>query len=163
MMKYTFSVFAVCIVLSLLVGCRPSGRGSQLKTEYVEGVVTLDGKTLAGAIITFNPVDAPNGESAGGVTDQSGKYKLTSMNGATEKGAIAGEYVVTVLKVEVDLFEPDGKTPTTRDTFKGKPEELVTVQRYVIPAAYRGTDSSPLRVTVQQGKNNIPLELKTSP
>jgi len=80
------------------------GPGSPVK---VEGVVTLDGKPLPGATVTFAPVEG--GRPASGRTDADGSFRLTTFR--SDDGALPGEYKVIVLVGE----EPDeqlvGKNP----------------------------------------------------
>jgi hypothetical protein len=62
----------IVLVLTLsLVGCGPKG----LQTYFVEGIVTLDGKPLDGAIVTFTPAErTAENMTAGGQTNGEGKY-----------------------------------------------------------------------------------------
>lgn len=59
----------------------------------VSGSVTLDGKTVAGAAVTFTSSDGKH--IASGMTDDAGNFTLNSPNGP---GAYAGSYKVTVAK-----------------------------------------------------------------
>src|SRR5262245_14538073 len=81
------TALAVVIALGGLVGCGG--------TSKVEGVVTLDGKPVEGAVVTFVPTD-DKGTTPVGQTDSSGKFTLTT-NG--KPGAKSGDYKVTVTKV----------------------------------------------------------------
>jgi hypothetical protein len=58
-------------------------------------VVTLDGKPLSWATITFNPIGGA-GRSASGLSDDDGNFQLTTLR--TNDGAAPGEYKVTVTK-----------------------------------------------------------------
>ncbi len=80
------SVATLCAIL--IAGC--SG-GSTLRTESVEGVVTLDGQPVAEATVMFVPVTEGQGLSATGMTDAKGVYRLTAANkgGATAQAAPA--------------------------------------------------------------------------
>lgn len=75
-----------------------AGCGGEGKTIKVAGVVTLDGKPLSGATVTFIPVG--EGRAASGMTDADGNFRLTTFR--TEDGALAGEYKVTVAVTEAD-------------------------------------------------------------
>ena len=78
--------------LFFVIGCGPSGP----TTQPVSGTVTVGGAPLANATVTFTP-KTPDGtlETAGGNTDESGKYTLyTGIQG--KPGAMAGVYIVKV-------------------------------------------------------------------
>jgi hypothetical protein len=107
----------------------------------VEGLVTLDGRPLPGARITFHPDAA--GPVAYGVSLSDGSYRLKT--GAKESGLEPGGYRVTVFALEVveDAEEKAGP--------------LLTPDVYGDPA------KTPLRVQVAPGVNQIPLPLEASP
>src|SRR5260370_18785229 len=84
------SVFFVAILTT--VGC---GKGNVTK---VEGVVTLDGKPLPGATLSFVPVG--EGKPAFGRTDNVGSFRLTTFR--TDDGALPGEYQVVIVVEEAD-------------------------------------------------------------
>jgi hypothetical protein len=84
-------------VLSLLycVGCSES-----LPVAPVSGTITFEGRPLAGAGITTQPIarDSPNpGAGSFGVTDEEGRYELELVKPA-RKGAIIGEHRVMIEK-----------------------------------------------------------------
>jgi hypothetical protein len=149
-MKNLSLVFSICC----LIGFAVSGCGKKIDTNYVEGVVKLDGQPLAGASITFIPV-AENGESAGGFSDDNGTYRLTSTYGDGGKGAFVGDYVVTVTKSKtVRLEKPiqyDDGSVTTETT------------EHILPAIYRDRTKSPLKFTVVKGKNKFDIDLSVKP
>ena len=72
--------------LIVAVGC-----GSKLSP--VNGVVTLDGKPVAGATVTF--VTSDGKMSATGYTDDSGSFSLSA---GSQLGAYPGDYKVVVVK-----------------------------------------------------------------
>jgi hypothetical protein len=84
---------SVCgITLLLLAGCARS------RVEFVEvhGKVTMNGKPLAGVIVTFYP-ETESKEAlpfARGKTDAAGNYSLATLDG--RQGAIAGKHRVVV-------------------------------------------------------------------
>ena len=91
MMRRTLCLIAAALVVA---GCGPKGPDVQ----FVEGVVTLDGKPLDGAAVAFVPVDKA-GISAAGKTDADGRFRLNATQGKKYgKGTVVGEYVVTVTK-----------------------------------------------------------------
>jgi hypothetical protein len=154
MKHFIFCALALCVILT---GCSPSG--SRIKTEYVEGTVSVDGTPLPEATITFSPA-AEGGESASGYSDTNGKYTLSSTNGDTGKGAVAGDYKVTVSKVAVTVLEK-GDPKAKKDPRTG--EELLTQTEQLAHNVYLKADTTPLKVTVAKGKNKLDLELKSKP
>ena len=94
---------AVSILVTVgivLTGCSNS---SQLPTYRVTGTVTLQGKPVAGAAITFVPT-GQEGEAASAITDSEGKYALTTWQAGD--GARPGEYRVKVSKQEQIAVDP---------------------------------------------------------
>jgi hypothetical protein len=152
---------ATCAVA--MTGC-PGGGGEVLDTQYVEGVVTLDGEPVPGATVTFVPVSGGQGVSATGATDPSGVYKLTAVGtgeATAEAGAgtLAGEYYVGVVKTKIE-------TPMTEEEAEEKGVEYVASERsespevtHVVPQKYNNPKESGIKVTVKEGKNDIPIEL----
>ncbi|GHT43611.1 hypothetical protein FACS189443_7220 [Planctomycetales bacterium] len=128
-----------------------------MKVEYVEGIVTLDGELVLGANVVFVPLTKGEGtiEAAGGMSDGQGRYKLSSMNGDPEKGAVAGKYRVLIEKVEVRDLTVNGSQRRIGD--------LDYIQISLLPKIYGDKEKSPLTATVNPGKNNIDLELKKQP
>jgi hypothetical protein len=146
--------FVLILLILVVTGCQ---KGRSLKVEYVEGIVTLDGEPVQGANILFVPLKKGEGtiEAAGGMSDEQGLYKLSSMNGDPEKGAVAGEYRVLVEKVEVRDLTVNGSQRRI-----GDPDYI---QISLLPKIYGDKEKSPLTATINPGKNNINLELHTKP
>jgi hypothetical protein len=93
---------AVSILLTVgivLTGCSNSSRPP---TYPVTGTVTLQGKPVTGAAITFVPTG--EGEAASAITDSEGKYALTTWEAGD--GARPGEYRVKVSKQEQQAVDP---------------------------------------------------------
>lgn len=76
------------------VGCGGSGFPDPVP---VSGKVTYKGKPVEGAQVTFLS-QSEGARSASGRTDANGNFSLTTFN--TNDGAIPGEYVVTISKIE---------------------------------------------------------------
>ncbi len=149
-----------------MAGC-PGGAGGTLDTQYVEGVVTLDGDPVADATVTFTPVTKGQGMSATGKSDASGKYTLTVVGAGDAtveagSGTLAGEYFVGVVKTEVPTVLTEEEAEEQGVEFQGGPEpgddSGVT---FVVPQKYNNPAKSGLKYTVQQGENNIPIELSS--
>ena len=102
------STLVVAAVVAL--GC--SG-GKPYKTAAVSGRVTLEGKPLAGARLTFTPEHTAkdgllSGPEAHGETDADGNYALTTV--FNDKGATIGRnrVMITTRKLERPPNNPDG-------------------------------------------------------
>lgn len=157
---------AAALGLVVLLGC---GRGPGLKTQRVEGVLTLDGKPVEGATVTFVPVKEGQGASAVGVTDASGKFTLTvaaTGRARTSPGAgtLPGEYFVGVVKTTSEVpaseeeEEASGKAASTSPGTSPSAEPKLV---HVVPPKYNNPRTSGLRVTVKEGPNTIPIELSS--
>jgi hypothetical protein len=128
------TLWLVALVL-VIAGCGPAGPDVQ----FVEGVVTLDGKPLDGATVTFVPVDKA-GISAAGKTDAGGRFRLNATQGKKYgKGTVVGDYVVTVQK----LFWP----------------EKAVEPDHITPIRYENAKDSPLRATIAKGRNAFEFAL----
>ena len=130
-------IFLYLTIPCLGFGCKKAG----LDTQYVEGIVTVDGKPAKGVQLRFVPKDPGNTEEASGVTDDSGMYKLTATTGLPEKGAVIGEYAVMASMLDM--------TPV------GPQREGVEILSYkeLLPKAYLDKDSTPLSASIKKGKN----------
>lgn len=156
-MNRVMILFSCFVLLLCATGCPARGKG--LQTEYVEGLVTLDGVPLPGATVIFSPTGT-TGEMASGTSDAQGIYKLSSSNGDAGKGAVAGEYAVSVKKVEVTNFE-EGDPKAPKDPVTGQP--LSSSEKLITDPVYQRSATTPLKYTVNPGKNEINLELKSNP
>jgi len=137
----------ICIITLVLVcGCerRP------IRTENVEGTVTFQGKPLAGAAMGFSPTGT--GNPAYGSTDENGKYVIQTFLGAPNAGTTPGKYAVTISKIEM---VPTGRTFVSED---GATVEM-TSERQLIPSIFLTSQTTPIIVTVERGKNVIDIDL----
>jgi hypothetical protein len=149
-MKNQWILLFLCLVIPFLTpasGCRKKG----LDTQYVEGIVTVDGQPTKGVHLRFIPKDPDNLEEASGITDENGKYTLTSTTGEPQQGAVIGEYAVKASMLDM--------TPV------GPQREGVEVLSYkeLLPSVYLDKDSTPLSASVKKGKNlelNFAIETK---
>lgn len=116
--------------LAMVIGC-----GGLPAT--VEGVVTLDGRPLSGAIVSFYP--DTSGPVAYGMSLDDGSYRLKT--GAKQQGLRPGSYRVTVAA-------SDTQTPEAGDR--------------MTPRVYDDESKTPLRVEVVKGANRIPLALEST-
>jgi hypothetical protein len=101
--------------LTLLLGAAAGCDGRRTPVA-VGGTVTLDGKPVEGAIVTFHLLgDDKEGRPATGRTDKTGTFQLKAGN---EDGARPGVYKVVVIKNV--LADPKLKVPDFPDTPEGR-------------------------------------------
>jgi len=81
-----------CLLLPLALFAAGCQQGDRPELGEVQGVVTLDGSPLAGAILYFSPEGG--GRPSQASTDTDGKYELVYIG--TTKGAKAGKHKVRI-------------------------------------------------------------------
>ncbi len=114
-------------------GCGESVKIPETLSNLVptSGTVTLDGKPLKGATVTFIPVGDDAVRQAQGITDEKGKYVLiTNVNGQSDeqnKGAIVGKYKVVINLILTSDGSPLPSGTTEADAMeKGAKEALLS-------------------------------------
>lgn len=130
----------LCGLAALAIACLSLTTGCGGPGASVEGLVTLDGRALPGARISFHP-DSP-GPVAYGLSLDDGSYWLKT--GARQSGLAPGGYRVTVFALEVAAEGEQAAGP------------LLT------PAVYADPRKTPLRCRVDAGRNRIPLTLESA-
>jgi hypothetical protein len=139
---------AVCLILACLcavVGAGGCGRSGP-KVAFVEGLVLLDGEPVAGAMVGFSPVSA--GLPAFGKTDAAGVFHLTTARGGAEgRGAMVGEYAVTITKWRNRMEGITEPNPALEAELSKLPPD------YIVPKAYGDKATSGLNATVKPGRN----------
>ena len=79
----------------------------------VTGKITLNGKPLANATVTFSPIAKPGevnaGDGSAGTTDGSGHYTLTTSRGA--QGAQVGSHRVRISVLSQQVGDSDQRRP----------------------------------------------------
>jgi len=147
------------LLFPLFTGC--GGGGAKFATEFVEGIVTLDGAPLEGAVVSFSPKGS--GKFASGRTDSSGRYTLTAtQGGGNGKGTTPDDYIVLIVKNEaVPLAEPEkDEDGNPRLDASGNP--ITTRIANVLPVVYNNVDTSKLTATVVAGKNKCDFALSST-
>lgn len=98
----------VALLWSVAFGC-----GDSSGLVPVSGKVTLNGKPIAGASLTFQPIAAGKTTEAGqgsyARTDDEGSYELRTAL-SDELGAIAGRHVVLITTSREDNAKPEAGT-----------------------------------------------------
>jgi len=137
------------ISLLCLSGC---GEEANIPDDMVPvtGTVTLDGKPLAGATVSFVPDGVTKGAGSYGVTSADGKYELQGTQGGA--GAAVGYYRVMISK----LVMPDG-SPIPADT-----QSATDVgAKDLLPAIYSSYDVGTLTAEVPAQGGAINFDLKS--
>lgn len=158
----------LCISAALLMGLTltgcsdgAAGAAKREKVSKVSGKVTMAGAPVASAIVTFSP--GGKQPAANGRTDAEGKYTLTTYDPGD--GAAPGDYTVLVTKEGASATSamPTGHDPTGAkpvDSAAMHSAQKVAGPTGLLPSKYSAATSSDLKVTVKDGDNDIPLELK---
>ena len=134
-------------------GCKPKG----LEVYAVEGVVTLDGVPFEDVTVTLFPAD-PSGDMGFANTDAEGRYRISTLGGAIQKGTTLGTYKIAFNKVA-----PEGRVPTAEELANPNfnPANFPGMNRLkdYVPKKYRMPDTSGFEITVKKGKNVHNFEL----
>lgn len=148
------TLLSLLLLAALSTGCTERYDGPP--TQFVEGVVTVDGRPAEGVKIHIVPKTPGVGEEARGISDQNGRYTLSSLQGRAGQGGMTGEYAVTAhWGKKHDLDKP------FVDSASG---DTITYEiREALPKLYHNVKSTPLTMTIVEGKNTINLELKSKP
>jgi hypothetical protein len=138
----------------------------------VNGSVTLDGKPLSGATVTFMPVDATSGRMAGGITDDDGQFQLTTFDEGD--GALPGEYKATVDLLDTSVGEKflSSQSSDSKEYRAGvmrhSPKDRAALRRAMaktppspVPALYRSSATTPFQESVPT-KGSVKLELSSN-
>lgn len=134
-MRLWQSFAALSIGTLFLVGC-----GDGLTRVSVDGKLTSQGNVLDNTVVQFTPKDGTAGEGAIGMSDEQGKFTVTSSRD-DDSGIPPGKYRVRLSR----LISMDGKVLP-----KGAVEADYPGAKESIPAPYN-SDKSPIEVTVEKG------------
>jgi hypothetical protein len=147
MLRACLGIAAAAVVVVVAGGC---GRSSRIP---VKGTVSINGQPLEAGDISFSPIAANGGPTAGAPIAR-GAYHVPA-----EQGLVAGEY-----KVQIHAFRKTGKK--TWDGM-GEPNAPASQKRYVeemeqyVPSQYN--DATDLKATVTAGKaNDLKFDLKVA-
>lgn len=159
--------FLFAFVLTL--GCSGGSNGNRPPTYPVSGTITLNGKPVDGATVTFEPMEGKG--SAVGSTDAQGKYNLSTFNSGD--GAIEGQFKVSISKYLTPVVKPSTSTPPGTFGPPGLPDDYSPPvvgsgasrgasagPKNELPAKYANVETSALRATVDKKSNTIDFEMK---
>lgn len=138
--------FSVLILLAAMTGC-----GGDDRVGSVRGTVTLDGKPVGDAGVTFMP--KAGGRPAFGITAADGTYELTTFE--IGDGALIGNHLITITAVDERV---SSKTEALSEEL-GSLAEVVQPntrpkQVWRVPERYSESDSSGLEFEVKRGEKN---------
>ncbi len=124
------------------------------KSVPVTGMITIEGKPLGNARVTFFPTEAPQGDgAASGYTDSAGKYELRAMFGdKMVTGAAPGRYKVSVSK----MLRPDGTTVPP----ESKEPPIMSGARESIAIEYSAWDRTEQTATVSSSGGTFDFDVK---
>jgi hypothetical protein len=128
---------AAAAAVVLAAGCRPS----RPAVVPAAGIVTLDGKPLAGGFVRLVPVAS---RPATGVIGPDGRFTLGTF--AAADGCVLGTHGVEVI----------GPLPRGGETAAAAPAPTVTV-----PARYRTAETSGLTITVTRPTTDLVISLSS--
>jgi len=146
-LRRTVAASMIGLGLVGLLACAGCGSGRP-KTVPVTGVVTLDGTAVEGAAVKLSP--KAGGRPASGTTDKEGKFTLMTFEKGD--GAMPGEHLVSVSKVEMSGVEAD------KDGLSG-PVSGEIKQKWIIPKKYSDAKGWNHTVEVKSGMEPLKLEL----
>ena len=149
---YTFvGVLLTCVAWN--AGCQ-----SGLVVHAVEGVVTLDGSPEENVTVTLYPKDQ-SGNMGFARTDAEGRFRISTLGGALQKGTTLGDYQVGFNK----FVPPPGAVPTQEEmaapNFDPSKWAGLGDAIDIMPKKYREPGSSGYEITVGKGKNVYNFEL----
>lgn len=147
---------ALSVICLAALGC--DGGGSRGR---VTGKVTLDGKPLPNAAVTFMPAE---GGASSGVTDAEGNYELGHFDG---KGAVIGKHKVAVTTVQQASAAAapslSADSPEyAKQASGGSSADYANAKKFVEPIPEKYNVKTELEHEVKSGSQVINLDLKSS-
>lgn len=101
-MRAALAGLSIVLVGIAVVGCNSSG----LALVPVSGVVTLNGKPLAGARVMFEPQEGKVAPASSAITDASGRFRLAvAVSG--QSGAMVGKHRVKITAAQSEQASSD--------------------------------------------------------
>jgi hypothetical protein len=139
-------------VLTLLVStsCTQAPDGPPLVP--VEGVVTLDGKPLANAVVTMIPRGETLGQGGTGKTDAAGHFDISIPDG-TRRGVVAGAYAVVINK----FINPDGTDFAPSDDI----DPMSAAFKELLLPIYSNGERTTLSADVPEGGAKLEFKLRS--
>lgn len=162
-----------CLTVGSFAGCTGGAVGETEfpETAAVTGKVTLDGAPVSGAAVTLIPSDpSGKGYGASAISNDDGTFEVHTYFSASHdvSGAVPGSYNVTVTKYKQstagtssghdpnNLPGPSGAGPASH-----RAEAEAAKDNNELPKKYESSTDSGLTITVTDGSNTLPLDLKS--
>lgn len=158
-MKYRHSLFLLLtmaiFVIGMISGCRDASRPADLpKLQPCTLTFTQEGKPLAGAIISLEPVDKSSKWSVTSITDESGTAKIVTHG--QFPGAPEGDYIIVITKEENEQEKSDRKV---YDDLGNEIDAGGMISTFTcVEKEYTDAKTSPLKYAVIKGKNTREFE-----
>ncbi|MDR3234677.1 MAG: hypothetical protein LBT46_13630 [Planctomycetaceae bacterium] len=154
-MKHLTTI-TLLIVTLMLFGCGQKLPDGMPKLYPVTITIIQDGKPLAGASVALAPKNVTAGQryTAGAVTNTSGQAVIQTLS--KYRGAVPGEYQITVLKTEFEVTPLDA---AERGVPKGMDKDNPSLPKesiegyYTVDMKYGTVSTSPESITVEQKTN----------
>lgn len=164
-LRKTLLLALVVGVVAPIAGCgkkKPDGLPDLQPTTVT---ITVDGKGLANANVTFQPVDSKaNSWVPAGITDSAGKAEIKTSGNF--KGAPEGAYKVVVsADDEIDYGEdgpPPKDDPAALEDWNRKANPDKWKRYSPVEIKYTNVADTPLEANVQAGKNAFDFDLGAS-
>ena len=139
-----------CVLLFAVLSLTTAGCGAKPELAEVSGVVNLNGKPMAAALVEFlpDPEKGNHGPVSSATTDAEGRFRLVTSD--QRDGARIGFHRV--------LIQDARSIPKARSDFSmEKPPENVPSR---VPSSYSKAASTPLRdIEVKPGPQTLTLEV----
>ena len=140
----------------VVLGC---GDDSGLGTRYkITGKVTYKGEPVPQGTVNFIPVKPPPPEGRAATGEiKNGSYTLSTAGGGD--GALAGEYNVAIVAVDIDMSSAVSKGPLPK-IHEGDEayQKAVKAAKKLVPDKYGVSETSGLKATVDGNKTiDFPL------
>ncbi|WDI41062.1 hypothetical protein [Bremerella sp. P1] len=139
----------------LLAGC---SKASLTESYPVTGEVIYNGNPVEGATVALIP-SGSIGRSGSGTSDASGQFSITTYVSPQHqaKGAIPGDYFVTVSKLEVRSIDETGLDPQEAEAAFSK----LGPPKNLLPKKYANPNRSGIKVKVTDNPpEHLRIELK---
>jgi len=143
------------LVLGLMLaigatGCGGGGDPNRPRTYKTTGSVTLDGKPVSGATVTFAPLEG--GPPSVGMSNDAGVFEMTTFSRGD--GAVAGSHAVRVEKFELPKSAATAAASTSEDDYV-PPSGPLPEPKNVLPKKYAVPTTSGLSATVNTSNDNV--------
>lgn len=136
------------LALLALPGC---GSSDRVAVYPVRGTVLFDGKPMSGGgSISFVPMAAQKGKTAGGAIEEDGTFKMSTYGDGD--GAMAGTFRVVITQSVWDESINEGDSDSAPQAQERNAIEVVPESER-IPAIYSDMQNSPLTIEVKPGEN----------